>query len=978
MDSYITKSRDVSDSKAWFRGMQEAITEVMKGYAYVRLPEREESASENRRLIRLLSLRTGQNDLINKMQYLYCQESATESPTTDINNRQLCERLFISVERLSELMVSVLHRDDINQAVRQIKQLMRESKLMEHMRSKAIAGTANLLWALSPWLSLLDDDENWFEPYVYNDAIKNKYMYNCHSDHYVFRIFMSTLDKINDRHILQTEILNFTTYISYFRVEYGALQVRAGLSVIRIGQQHVNHIGSFDSTREAFFQFDFSTKDTSRWDPQVYKIQPETKYDALLDLQVCREARPASLAAARATAIYLYGLRSVQEEAYRYLLQCGFMSQALDIHSYHKECKRFTIFLKDNYSAISQLYKIEPRYLFELENLSGYLTEDRDIDWKTQISDWISLKNSCTCAVSAILAAKLFKADEHQMIDCDFSGRASNFYSDGSAKGQKLLLLNEKLRLTKQEADMLKTWKQRNELIFSKKIKYGFPIVKKELTKIRYIINTDEDSHYNQTPLAVLLERLAPKDKVYPLMGAEQKSELFRHMHQPILKVAADQSSFDHNVSKDLLVMIVSAALRIARANIIRGGKTIAAIQQTIRDLAARRSFIIGDRVERWSSGVLSGWRCTAIYDSLANIIQMQTVSEYSLSNLDRVVVQGDDVMMTFYGDQVDTVKFFKSMNAVGLVQHPSKTMVSKTHVEFVRFLHNCKASEMSAYPARMVSSILFTKPWMSPNPDTDEVANQTASRITNWQRLSRRFNGSNLVYQAFVNVDLQKRYQRRMIMPGSEQMSIEMRHKPDRSLQKYSALAPLDISDVDFANARVSDLLLQHKKADIFSGEGRLTIVQIAAYHEGSQIVLTKPAKHQVIVWPPIPKSLVSQIVNRVGKKEAVLRCYQFDYEFQIDADERYGKISPYIDYLLAYEQAMSHIAKLDPVFGRKQYHTLPQVLQSVRTMFIGSIDVIKESLDEDLIRRYKEFQGRFNLQESARMLSNLLILND
>lgn len=99
-----------------------------------------------------------------------------------------------------------------------------------------------------------------------------------------------------------------------------------------------------------------------------------------------------------------------------------------------------------------------------------------------------------------------------------------DFNAAGTAKGQKIdtkewSRLSKKLKnnetLNKTLYNMQLSWEERTKKIYNSETLQSYPIQKKEVTKVRYIINTDLNSHYQFAPIESLLVRSNAGGSVY-------------------------------------------------------------------------------------------------------------------------------------------------------------------------------------------------------------------------------------------------------------------------------------------------------------------------------------------------------------------------------------------------------------------------------------------------------------------------------
>jgi hypothetical protein len=197
-------------------------------------------------------------------------------------------------------------------------------------------------------------------------------------------------------------------------------------------------------------------------------------------------------------------------------------------------------------------------------------------------------------------------------------------------------------------------------------------------------------------------------------------------VHMPV-----DQSSFDTNVSLDLVLTIVEWLVRVAVD--FGGGSEAARVGEALLFALDGGTLETADgekfEIER---GVLSGWKWTALLDSLANYVQFTEVSEFMGVEAKTVLFQGDDVMLelTSYSD---AVLIYEGYKAYGVVVNPAKFWISRTRDEFLRLVSD--EGEVRGYPARSVTGLLYLRPGSSPPAAIQALEEQ----VSGWERLISR-----------------------------------------------------------------------------------------------------------------------------------------------------------------------------------------------------------------------------------------------
>lgn len=151
------------------------------------------------------------------------------------------------------------------------------------------------------------------------------------------------------------------------------------------------------------------------------------------------------------------------------------------------------------------------------------------------------------CELSKQLKTKHWK---DIFFDEEVVHQQGDFNAAGTAKGQKIDVkewsrLSRKLKnqetLNKTLFNMQLSWEQRTEKIFNQQTLQSYPIQKKEVTKVRYIINTDLNSHYQFAPIESLLVKSNRGGSVYNCQTELQQQQLVQSwLHSDRLRFCAD------------------------------------------------------------------------------------------------------------------------------------------------------------------------------------------------------------------------------------------------------------------------------------------------------------------------------------------------------------------------------------------------------------------------------------------------------
>lgn len=137
--------------------------------------------------------------------------------------------------------------------------------------------------------------------------------------------------------------------------------------------------------------------------------------------------------------------------------------------------------------------------------------------------------------------------------------------------------------------------------------------------------------------------------------------------------------------------------------------------------------------------GVLSGWRLTAVLDSLLSFSMVQSLNNSAkawtgIPILSRMNFTGDDIDM---GGKTRSscVTTGGSLSHIGCQIHPNKTYLTKGRTEYLRHVYDGRL--IATYPARVISSICYRKPVSDERRETAAV--KIRSNLGNWCKLANR-----------------------------------------------------------------------------------------------------------------------------------------------------------------------------------------------------------------------------------------------
>lgn len=532
----------------------------------------------------------------------------------------------------------------------------------------------------------------------------------------------------------------------------------------------------FDWESSPDFKFNFNNEKIE-WDEQVLNFRQALQYfritktmDNALIWRSLRGNQQKNTNTWIATAIYMSLLKDSAPKTYEYLLSTGFQAKSVNVWDYITECKRFTSHLKFNFSTLKQL-GIDPVLIFELEQLSGFRVDKREVNWKESIEDWIWEKRSCDLPTAAFNAKQLLNRQTagkkgSKLDDFEILFSAGTYNSSGSAKGESISLqelqilkfkVPDKVPASKTALNLRLTNEERQIYIESEEVLFGYPILKKEVTKIRYIVNTDIKSHFMFAPIEKMMTRTIWTTDIFNQAERVEQLKMQRDWTTvQTFRIAVDQSSFDNYCSAHWFVHMLHhyQGLTASDSNMRK------LLQRTVRNFAYRRIYVTDkEHMTRWSSGMLSGWKFTSFGDSTINLQQMaQTlwILGFTLDDY-KITVLGDDVALQIDNVHADEVAF--TMNALGLKQAPDKTISSTRFMEFLRTLYDAEEKKIYGYPTRLFPSLIYTKPWLTTYDAVEEDFGELISTMKNWLSLGFRLDSrKSVALIAAIAVDWKQR----------------------------------------------------------------------------------------------------------------------------------------------------------------------------------------------------------------------------
>lgn len=272
-------------------------------------------------------------------------------------------------------------------------------------------------------------------------------------------------------------------------------------------------------------------------------------------------------------------------------------------------------------------------------------------------------------------------------------------------------------------------------------------IQKRELGKVRPVVASDFSTNLKMSRVAHWLESMLAGHKNSTLfMTAKQQFKLWQDMvndadDQMLIKMPVDQGHFDHSAGSDMIQIMNQELLFFISRYCWTSDRV--EILSTMREVAYAVSgggTWLGDLWIEYLSGICSGWRFTALYDTLANAGELHAVrsevrkrSGYDPVVPDKWVCQGDDIRLITISYPA-AVAIWSLYTEAGFDVNPMKFFISNKVDEFLRQV--TRDGWIAGYPARM-ASLVFR------NPVSRELLrgeDRVREMLTTWNQVFNRF----------------------------------------------------------------------------------------------------------------------------------------------------------------------------------------------------------------------------------------------
>lgn len=385
-------------------------------------------------------------------------------------------------------------------------------------------------------------------------------------------------------------------------------------------------------------------------------------------------------------------------------------------------------------------------YFLEMERMFGFTPEITLEELRQKAIDWFGTKYMDDNVADEILEcldewlegawqpSTNWKYD--RSVD-DFARDPLSWATSGAGSRTKVRINKRDLPNVKWNTALFEHWKEIAARIRKQQhTPRDNMFIKREQTKSRGVVTGDEilylQMSYVLESVDLALKNIASTLYMNPQQKNEFWEESIRLVRARFVSIPIDQSAFDHKPSMRL---ILGTMRLLARRLPGEKREIMLNIVESIRNTVVR----VGDENIMWTNGVLSGWRMTAMIDTVINIGELLCARKRILHQTGHLIeirnlnAQGDDdnVVVTSF---IEAAALTETYAEMGLEVNPKKFFVMRRSNEYLR-----KAvydEGVFGLPSRLVTSVLWSKPGTTLREDK---FSDTRARIDTWNKLIGR-----------------------------------------------------------------------------------------------------------------------------------------------------------------------------------------------------------------------------------------------
>jgi len=400
------------------------------------------------------------------------------------------------------------------------------------------------------------------------------------------------------------------------------------------------------------------------------------------------------------------------------------------------------------------------RIIAYLHLLRDYQPAAEIDDFRTEVGDWVSgpepMHASGGDHIEQVLALgfsrwKVAARTEREYVPLD-DWLADPMYwaRSGSSDGRRLHVWNgkkmKKAPKSKWATAAASDLAYLRGLYFSPAKQSGSALQKRELGKVRAVMTGDLGNYLRMSRVSYWLEHLLAGDRCSTLfMNSAQQMGMWEHCMRELewrWLIPLDESRYDHQITWGMLDAADAWLAQVIREHASEQWRdellgTLALIHDSLRGGIVR----VGQHSVAITKGVLSGWRWTALYDTLLNVAKVRgftaLLARYAgYSPPTFAVSQGDDVLFSATGAR-DAAALWSLYDSFGFIVNPSKFFVEAGRGEYLRQI--ITVDSIRGYPGRAIGSLVFANPVVEATRGPDKLRSTLNQWLQLFLRLGRR-----------------------------------------------------------------------------------------------------------------------------------------------------------------------------------------------------------------------------------------------
>lgn len=410
------------------------------------------------------------------------------------------------------------------------------------------------------------------------------------------------------------------------------------------------------------------------------------------------------------------------------------------------------------------------RYFVNLETLGGYAPEQTVESQISDVRSWVTgtanhqsfnglwspefFLEDFRAGVRAFLerAPSVPKANSHALTARQWVSDPLRWANSGATSFRRNVVVEQggrerRVHRSKGTSGLLRSSEDVLDVLMNRRVcQQCKAIQKRETAKVRAVVNSDDDTYLQMAYVSHWLERALKHHPWTPLfMSLDERQAMWQNLSRGTaymsFKVPLDQSHFDWQPNKSMIRVCVEEIERFVDSRVVGAAHDdlVRVTQRVLETLVVNPGVVkVGKESVPYQKGVLSGWRWTALLDTMCNVGELMAARALlKRLGIDDPVLgffaQGDDDQVTC-SSPVGAADLCMAYSIMGFELNPHKFFIDTERDEFLRRVVTPEG--ITGYPARAVNSILWRNP-VNPDPLPGEAA--LRQQLKQWNLLYSR-----------------------------------------------------------------------------------------------------------------------------------------------------------------------------------------------------------------------------------------------